>query len=148
MSATLTRPASTGAASAGARRHLVTRPKVAVDIVLFAIEGELLKCYLVQLKVGLAEGRWAFPGGLVRVGELLDDAARRELQASTGLIEPYVEQLFTFGDPTRDPRTHVVSVAYMGLIDDPAPLKSCSRKYTTGRWLEVSGLPPLAYDHS
>jgi len=150
MSATLTRPAPTASATAApeVRRRLVARPKVAVDIVLFAIEGELLKCYLVQLKVGPAEGRWAFPGGLVQVGEMLDDAARRELQASTGLTEPYVEQLFTFGDPTRDPRTHVVSVAYMALVDDPAAVRSCSRKYTTGRWFEVSGLPPLAYDHS
>ena len=124
------------------------RPKVAVDTVLFAIEGGRLKCYLVQLKRGPAARRWAFPGGLVHVGEMLDDAARRELYASTGLRNPYLEQLFTFGDPTRDPRAHVVSVAYMALIDNPAAVGSCSRKYAAGRWFEVSDLPALAYDHS
>jgi 8-oxo-dGTP pyrophosphatase MutT (NUDIX family) len=50
----------------------IARPKVAVDTVLFAIEGERLKCYLVQLIAGAAAGKWAFPGGLVRVGETLD----------------------------------------------------------------------------
>jgi 8-oxo-dGTP diphosphatase len=122
--------------------------KVAVDTVLFAIEGGRLKCYLVELKRGPTVGRWAFPGGLVQVGEMLDDAARRELYASTGLRDLYLEQLFTFGDPTRDPRAHVVSVGYMALIDDPAAVGSCSRKYNTGRWFELPDLPALAYDHS
>ena len=150
MTAALTRPLRAGTVESvlrtGAGR--AARPKVAVDIVLFAVKGERLKCYLVQLKAGPAKDRWAFPGGLVRVGEMLDDAARRELHVSTGLNDPYTEQLFTFGDPTRDPRAHVVSVAYLALIDDPASVKSQSRKYATGRWFEVSGLPALAYDHS
>lgn len=146
-------PARSGRACAPAapkesRRQRAARPKVAVDIVLFAIEGGRLKCYLVQLKGGPSKGRWAFPGGLVRVGEMLDEAARRELHASTGLLDPYNEQLFTFGDPTRDPRAHVVSVAYLALIDDPSKVSSASRKYATGRWFEVSDLPELAYDHS
>jgi 8-oxo-dGTP diphosphatase len=128
------------------QRH--ARPKVAVDTVLFAIEGGRLKCYLVQLKRGPAAGKWAFPGGLVRVGEMLDEAARRELYSSTGLGDPYIEQLFTFGDPTRDPRAHVVSVAYVALIDDPAAIHSCSQKYAHGRWFEADKLPPLAYDHA
>jgi 8-oxo-dGTP diphosphatase len=146
----MTRPLRAGEV-ANARRiggQRAARPKVAVDIVLFAVESERLKCYLVQLKAGPAKGRWAFPGGLVRVGEMLDEAARRELHVSAGLVDPYIEQLFTFGDPTRDPRAHVVSVAYVALIDDPAAVRSQSRKYATGRWFEVSDLPALAYDHS
>lgn len=129
-----------------ARRH--ARPKVAVDTVIFAATAGRLKCYLVQLSRGPAADKWAFPGGLVRVGEMLDDAARRELEASTGLRDPYVEQLFTFGDPTRDPRAHVVAVGYMALVDDPAAVRSCSRKYAGGRWFEVAQLPALAYDHA
>lgn len=149
MSASLARPrASDGPAGRELRRQRAARPKVAVDIVLFAVEGGRLKCYLVQLKRGPAKGRWAFPGGLVRVGEMLDEAARRELQASAGLGDPYLEQLFTFGDPSRDPKAHVVSVAYLALIDDPSAVSSASRKYATGRWFEVSALPQLAYDHS
>src|SRR5437870_10250260 len=118
-----------------AARH--ARPKVAVDTVLFAIEGGRLKCYLVQLKRGPAGAKWGFPGGLVSVGEMLDEAARRELESSTGLLEVDLEQLFSFGDPARDPRAHVVSVAYVALIGDAAMVRSCSPKYAVGRWFEV-----------
>ncbi|HWN57345.1 MAG TPA: NUDIX domain-containing protein, partial [Methylomirabilota bacterium] len=71
---------------------------VAVDTVLFAINDTRLQTYLVELRRGPGRGRWAFPGGLVRRGEMLDDAARRELHESTGLRGTYLEQLFTFGD--------------------------------------------------
>jgi 8-oxo-dGTP diphosphatase len=121
---------------------------VAVDTVLFAIMDGRLQTFLVELRRGPGRGRWAFPGGLVRVGELLDSAARRELHESTSLSTAYLEQLFTFGDPSRDPRGHVVSVAYMALIPDPQQVGAPCDKYETGRWYEVGDLPQLAYDHS
>ncbi len=126
----------------------LARPKVAVDTVLFAIDAGRLKAYLVQLRRGALRRRWAFAGGLVQVGESLEGAARRELLAATGVSGSYLEQLFTFGDPSRDPKAHVVSVAYMALISDPAAVRTGSSKYSGGRWFEVSALPELAYDHS
>lgn len=138
-----------GAAQSPRAGHRYERPKVAVDTVLFVVDKGRLKNYLVQLKSGPLRGKWAFPGGLVRVGELLDNAARRELRSTTGLECAFLEQLFTFGDPSRDPRAHVVSVAYMALISDPARVAAPSGKYAAGGWFEVPGqLPPLAYDHS
>jgi len=134
--------------NSGATLRRQARPNVAVDTVLFAVDGGRLKCYLVRLKHGAAEGKWAFPGGLVREGELLDEAAGRELRGSTGLGECYLEQLFSFGDPNRDPNAHVVSVAYMALIANPAAVSSCSQKYLSGYWFEVTALPELAYDHA
>ena len=83
----------------------------------------------------------------MRVGELLDDAARRKLQEFTGVDGAYLEQLFTFGDPSRDPNSHVVSVAYMALIPDAGSVRSVGDE-PAGQWFEVSALPPLAYDHS
>jgi 8-oxo-dGTP diphosphatase len=133
-------------ASPNHRPHRAARPKVAVDAVLFARSDGGVRSYLVPIKGGPLKGRWAFPGGLVRVGELLDDAARRQLQASTGLREAYLEQLFTFGDPSRDPNSHVVSVAYMALIPDAGAVRP-NREEPAGKWFEVSALPPLAYDH-
>ena len=121
---------------------------VAVDTVLFAINETRLQTYLVELRRGPGRGQWAFPGGLVRRGEMLDDAARRELHESTGLRGTYLEQLFTFGDPSRDPRAHVVSVAYMALIPEASAVKAPCDKYANGRWYEVTRLPELAYDHS
>ena len=140
-----------GERAARANRHARppdARPKVAVDTVLFAAGGERLKAYLVQLRGGPLKGKWAFAGGLVRVGEALEGAARRELFAATGVRNAYLEQLFTFGDPSRDPKAHVVSVAYMALTANPAAVRTSSRKYSGGRWFEVSALPALAYDHS
>jgi 8-oxo-dGTP diphosphatase len=131
---------------AAARRH--ARPKVAVDTVLFAIDTGQVKCYLVRLRLGAAADKWAFPGGLVREGEMLDEAARRELHQSTGLKNCYIEQLFSFGDPNRDPKAHVVSVAYMALIDSMSAVHSCSQKYANGQWFETAQLPNLAYDHA
>lgn len=131
---------------ARSRRH--ARPKVAVDTALFGIEDGRLKCYLVQLRGGPNTGRWAFPGRLVQVGEMLDDAARGELESATGLNNPYLEQLFSFGDPTRDPKAHVVSVAYMALTGEPERVTAASSRYSAGRWFEVDTLPELAYDHS
>ena len=128
-------------------RNSLARPRVAVDSVLFAVERGRLKCLLVQLQRGELRGKWAFPGGLVRAGEQLDDAAIRELHSTTGLDGAYLEQLFTFGDPRRDPRGHVVSVAYMALIADPSEVRPPLGKYAASRWFEVSRLPPLAYDH-
>ena len=130
-------------------RNRFERPKVAVDTVIFVIDEGRLKTYLVQLKGGPLRGKWAFPGGLVRVGELLDDAANRELASTTGLTCAYLEQLFTFGDPSRDPRSHVVSVAYMALDFRSGPdrrRRRASMRLVAGLRSPVQ-LPPLAYDH-
>lgn len=124
------------------------RPRVAVDTVLFALREHTLGCYLVQLRRGAAAGQWAFPGRLVRVGEMLDEAARAELTAATGLTDPYLEQLRSFGDPTRDPKAHVVSVAYLALAAEPAQAMTRPEKYSAGHWCGIARLPPLAYDHA
>lgn len=135
--------------AAGEAPTRYARPMVAVDTVVFAVHARALKTYLVQLRHGPSQGRWAFPGGLVQVGELLDQAAYRELRAATGLDCPYMEQLCTFGDPSRDPRAHVVSVAYMALLPAAAEIAAPQAKYTTGGWFDMAEeLPPLAYDHS
>jgi 8-oxo-dGTP diphosphatase len=123
------------------------RPKVAVDIVLFALVAHRLKSYLVRLQSAPVAGRWAFPGRLVRVGEQLDDAARSELESATGLSGYYLEQLYTFGDPTRDPKDHVVSVGYLALTSDSAGIRVNSTRYGEGEWFEADALPDLAYDH-
>ncbi len=140
------------------RANEAMRPKVAVDTVLFAMQGGRLKCYLLRLVAGVLAGRWAFPGGLVRVGETLEEAARRELEEATGLRHVYLEQLFSFGDPSRDPGAHVVSIGYMALVNSTGlvkgsgatregPGRSGSNKYADGEWFELGRLPALAYDH-
>ncbi|MDW8145307.1 MAG: NUDIX hydrolase [Roseiflexaceae bacterium] len=92
------------------------RPSVTVDVVIFTLIDRELHVLLVRRKRWPFEGYWAIPGGFVQMHELLEDAARRELEEETGVRDIYLEQLYTFGDPDRDPRTRVISVAYFALV--------------------------------
>jgi 8-oxo-dGTP diphosphatase len=119
-----------------------------VDAVLFSIAEGALKALLVKIKKGPFAGSWAFPGGLVQVGESLDDAARRELYEKTGVQDLYLEQLYTFGDAQRDPTAHTVAVAYFALVPDPGRTLHSGDKYADIGWFPVRKLPQLAYDHN
>lgn len=123
-------------------------PRVAVDAVLFTISGGDLKTLLIKIKKGPFIERWAFPGGLVQVGEALDDAARRELYEKTGVQDLYLEQLYTFGDAHRDPTAHTVAVAYFALVPSLAQELYRGEKYADIGWFPVRNLPQLAYDHN
>ena len=127
---------------------LQTHPRVAVDAVLFTIADRELKTLLVKIKKGPFVGRWAFPGGLVQVGESLDDAARRELSEKTGVQDLYLEQLYTFGDAQRDPVAHTVAVAYFALVPYFDQALRHGEKYEDVGWFRVRALPRLAYDHN
>ena len=136
-------------AEAPARRRAPLRqahPIVAVDVVIFTIDAGQLQTLLVQVRSGPCAGAWAFPGGLVGMEESLEDAARRELSAKTGLGGVYLEQLRSFGDPCRDPQARVVSTAYFALVPGKERVGG-SAKYAGVEWFPVRRLPPLAYDH-
>jgi 8-oxo-dGTP diphosphatase len=138
---------SRSAAPAGAPSAVA----VAVDVAVFTVRAQALSVLLVEPRAGAFAGRWALPGGRVRSEEPLDRAARRELAAQTGLRRVYLEQLYTFGSPRRDPHGRVVSVAYVALIAPGArltpPRGVGAGKYATAAWHAVTHLPPLAYDH-
>jgi 8-oxo-dGTP diphosphatase len=124
-------------------------PAVAVDVAVFTVLAERLQLLLVAPGSGPFAGQWALPGGRVRTDESLDDAARRELAAQTGVRDVYLEQLYTFGAPQRDPQDRVVSVAYFALIAHGGRFQEAERsdKYAAVAWQPVGRLPPLAYDH-
>ncbi len=123
-------------------------PLVAVDVVIFTIEGGDLQVLLVEVKSGPFAGRWAFPGGLVPFGEAPEATATRELLVQTGIGDVYLEQLRTFGDPGRDPHAHVVSVAYFALLPGKGRAPADGSKYRRMQWVPVQSLPSLAYDHN
>jgi len=120
---------------------------VAVDVVVLTIEGRELRALLVKVKTGPAAGQWAFPGGLVALGESLEEAARRELQEKTGVTDIFLEQLYTFGAVDRNPIRRVVSVAYFALVPYEATRLRTGAKYAGIGWFSIGNLPPLAYDH-
>ena len=122
---------------------------VAVDVAVCTVHEGALHVLLAQTRGGPFAGWWALPGGLVRGSDTLDTAAARELSAQTGLHDVYLEQLYTFGHPTRDPQGRVVSVAYVGLIPHRGRfLGSANGKVAQAAWWPVARLPSLAYDHA
>lgn len=119
---------------------------VTVDVVIFTIREDRLQVLLVQRSIPPFEGLWAIPGGFVRKLESLEDAALRELREEAGLTDVYLEQLYTFGTPRRDPRGRVVTVAYYALISADHALKAGSDA-AAARWWPIAALPKLAFDH-
>jgi 8-oxo-dGTP diphosphatase len=93
------------------------RPSVAVDVALVAAFDGGLSTLLVRRREPPQAGRWALPGAFVGLAEPLEAAADRALAAKAGLAGVFLEQLYTFGAPGRDPRTRVISVAYYALVD-------------------------------
>ena len=120
---------------------------ITVDIVVFALRGRDLHVLLVQRGNEPFAGRWAIPGGFVNEDEPLEAAARRELQEETGLHDVYLEQLYTFGDPQRDPRGRVISVAYFALVRADEHQIAGADDARDAQWFNVADLPPLAFDH-
>lgn len=120
---------------------------LAVDVIVMTVEAGELLALLVKVGEGPFAGSWAFPGGLVGLGESLEEAARRELNAQTGLRDLYLEQLGTFGEPQRDPRARVVSTAYFALVRSKEVVRAGERYAAVG-WFPMRRLPRLAYDHN
>lgn len=135
------------------------RPAVTVDLVIFTVRDTDLKLLLVRRKQPPFADWWALPGGFVRVGDGFDDqgeslldAAHRELSEETGLPRDavFLEQLYTFGDAGRDPRTRVISVAWYALIrPDLAPFVTAGSDAAEVGWVSArhERPPRLAFDH-
>ena len=124
-----------------------TEVQVTVDLVVFALRGGELQVLLVQRGVPPFQGRWALPGGFIHKSESLEDAARRELEEETGVRDVYLEQLFTFGDPGRDPRGRIVTVAYYALLTGETVTPVAGTDAGAARWMPARKHPPLAFDH-
>jgi 8-oxo-dGTP diphosphatase len=126
------------------------RPSVTADGVIFSILDDMLKVLLIKRKGWPYEGMWAIPGGFVGMEESLEQAAYRELAEETGVTraDVYLEQLYTFGDPGRDPRTRVITVSYFALVSaDKISPRAASDAADVG-WFSVYDLPSLAFDHA
>jgi len=123
-------------------------PAVTTDIVIFTIRQDELKVLLVKRANTPFQGEWALPGGFVALDESLEEGARRELQEETGVAGVYLEQLYTFGKPDRDPRERVITVAYYALIPtDEVEIRAATDAEGVS-WYGMEELPNLAFDHA
>lgn len=120
---------------------------VTVDCVVFGVDTESLKILLVRRKIPPFVGSWALPGGFVRKGEGIEEAAVRELRDETGLKNVYLEQLFTFGEANRDPRGRVISIAHFALVQifDHQLFASSDAEHVA--WFSIDDTPTLVFDH-
>jgi ADP-ribose pyrophosphatase YjhB (NUDIX family) len=123
-----------------------TRLLAAVDCIIFGFDGEALKLLLIQRGFEPEKGKWSLMGGFVQPDEGADDAAIRILKSLTGLEGVYLEQLFTFAQPDRDPIERTLSVAYFALIDIHQYEKQLSDEYHA-EWFPLSKIPNLIFDH-
>jgi 8-oxo-dGTP diphosphatase len=128
---------------------------VTVDVALFAVaggpEGRRLRVLLVRRGQAPHKGAWALPGGFVRDNEDLIAAADRELTEETGVAGVFLEQVVAVGTPGRDPRGHVVTIVWMGLVPEHRHALAASGDAADVAWFDATGpapLPPLAFDHA
>jgi 8-oxo-dGTP diphosphatase len=122
------------------------RPAVTVDVVV-ASRDEIPRVLLIQRKGEPFAGKWAIPGGFVEMEESLEAAARRELREETGIEVNDLEQLQTFGDPSRDPRGRTISVVYLARVDADQVTPHAADDAVEAAWYQFDELPPLAFDH-
>ena len=124
------------------------RPSVTVDLVIFTIAEDDLKVLLIRRGQEPFKGRWALPGGFVEIDESLERAAARELKEEVGVTNVYLEQLYTFGEPKRDPRGRVISVSYFALVDAERQRIVAASDAAEAQWHSVFDPPRLAFDHA
>ncbi|MFJ7405016.1 MULTISPECIES: NUDIX hydrolase [unclassified Lysinibacillus] len=128
------------------------RPSVTTDMVIFTVTEEKADSYRKlpekELRVLLIRraghpylGKWALPGGFVRSNETTEQAAVRELCEETGVEDVYLEQLYTFSDIGRDPRTWVISCSYMALINSDTLELKAGDDAADAAWFKVSYRP-------
>jgi 8-oxo-dGTP diphosphatase len=132
-------------------KYIYDYPKAdnTVDCVVFGYDAGELRVLLIERKGEPFKGTWALPGGFVQMDETLEQSALRELEEETGITSVYLEQLYTFGDPGRDPRGRVISVAYYALVKLSDYNPNAGSDAREARWFSLSeSLPPLAFDHA
>ena len=123
-------------------------PAVTTDTVLFTIRMGALSVLLIERKNPPFQAMWALPGGFLEIEEDLETCAKRELQEETGIEGIYLEQLYTFGAPQRDPRERVISVTYFALSPSDHLSPKASSDAAKAAWFSINSLPELAFDHA
>lgn len=124
-------------------------PNLTVDAVVFSyIEGKL-HVLMIKRNFEPFKDKYALPGAFIKDGETSEHAAFRMLEEETGVKINYIEQLYTFTSPNRDPRKRIVSISYFALINSLGQTLKTSRHATEVEWVEIKEAykRELAFDH-
>jgi len=120
---------------------------VAVDSVILKTVNNTRLLLLIKRKKTPFQNTWALPGGFIEEHEDLTVAAARELYEETQIKASDLVQLKAFGKPYRDPRNHVISVAFLGFVASDAEAIAADDA-SEAQWFSVNELPKLAFDHA
>jgi 8-oxo-dGTP diphosphatase len=124
------------------------RPALAADCALFGFDGGELKLLLIERENEPFKNKCALPGGFVYMDETTEECAKRILLEKAGLKNVFIEQLYTYSDPDRDPRERIVSVAYYALVNRNQFELLAGRDTVRAEWYSISEIPKLAFDHN
>jgi 8-oxo-dGTP diphosphatase len=124
-----------------------TRLLLAVDCIIFGFDGVELKILLIKRSFNPAKDNWSLMGGFIQANESIDQAANRILKELTGIEGVYLEQLYTFGDPNRDPIERTASVCHFALVDIHKYEAQLNDDYHA-EWFPLKKFPKLIFDHN
>lgn len=124
------------------------RPSVTIDCVVFGYDGEQLSILLLNRRDEPFANQWTLPGGFLHLEETFEEAAQRILKDKTGIENLFLEQLYTFGSLSRDPRGRVLSVAYYALVNPAKYQLMVGQMANELRWFNWKQLPSLGFDHA
>lgn len=128
-------------------KKLFLPPATTVDVVIFTIEGNDLKILLIRRENEPFRRQWALPGGFLFKNETAEQASYRVLHKKAGARVSYLEQLYTFDSPFRDPRGHVLTIAYMALVSRKNLNFTKRKELQNPTFYSVKKIPKLAFDH-
>jgi 8-oxo-dGTP diphosphatase len=123
------------------------KPSVTVDCVLFGYHEGRISVLLLNRKEEPFANTWTLPGGFLRMDETFEQAATRVLSDKTGINEVFLEQLFSFDAPQRDPRGRVLSIAYFALVNPAKYDVIAGSAANDVQWFEWKHCPDLGFDH-
>ncbi len=122
-------------------------PALAVDLVVFGYHEQRLSVLLLNRKEDPFRDQWTLPGAFLQMEESFQEACSRILQTKLGMDDVYMEQLYTFDEPGRDPRGRVISVAYYALVNPHRFAITAGKMANDVQWFNVKKIPSLGFDH-
>jgi 8-oxo-dGTP diphosphatase len=123
-------------------------PSLAVDLVVFGYDQNALSVLLLNRNEPPFQDQWTLPGAFLQLRERFQETCQRILQTKLGLHNIYLEQLYSFDDPDRDPRGRVISVTYYALVNPEKYQLTAGTMANDVKWFPLSSLPSLGFDHS
>ena len=127
--------------------HSYSNPALAIDLVVFGYHKNELSVLLLNRKDEPFKGGWTLPGAFLQMEERFSDTCSRVLRTKLGMDKLYLEQLYSFDEPERDPRGRAISVTYFALVNPSRLEISAGTMANDVRWFNVKKIPELGFDH-